>query len=111
MQASNEYVDFEDALNRIGGNETLYKKLLGYFLNENHLEPLCDAVANGDYVSGSQLAHTIKGTCANLSLKKIKTLSAEIESGLKSGLDCTELIDELKSAYVITKNYIDEYIS
>ena len=99
---SKDYIDVDDALKRIGGNMGLYKRLLGNFLAGDHIAPLANAANSGDYEEASRLAHTLKGVCANLSLIKLRILSAELEEVIKSGADCSEKISELSQAFDIT---------
>ena len=110
MSIDPEYMDTESALKRVGGNTNLYKKLLTLFLAESHINDLCNAVENGSLEEAAQLAHTVKGVCANLSLTKLRTVSADIEAKLKGGEDCKEDLQELKTTSEETVAIIKEYI-
>jgi len=96
------YVDVDDALKRVGGNKGLFIKLLGRFIDGNHLEALEGAVSGGDMEAAARFAHTLKGVSSNLSLVKVATLSADFEHALKTGGDHTALFNELKEAYDMT---------
>lgn len=101
-----EYIDIEDALKRIGGNEGLYKKLLTRFIEGNYLDLLCAAIDNGDMEEAARAAHTLKGVSANLSLVKVQSVSTELEHAIKEGQDHTGKLDELKQAADATMEQI-----
>ena len=103
-----DYIDVDDALSRIGGNMGLYKKLLARFLEGNHFEAVEGALNSGDLSEASQLAHTLKGVSANLSLKKINLLTVDLEQLLKSNSDYSSCLEELKQAYAVTTEKIME---
>ena len=110
MSIKSDYLNIDSALKRVGGNETLYKKLLTHFLNDNHVDVLNEAVEKGDYEIAAQNAHTIKGVSANLSLDNLRQMAADIEAQLKSGQDATALLSELNATFDKTIEYINEYI-
>ena len=99
---SKEYIEIDDALKRIGGNEGLYKKLLTRFIDGNYLDSLCGAIESGDMEESARMAHTLKGVSANLSLVKIQSVSTELEHMIKDGKDHSSKLDELKQAYNAT---------
>ena len=103
-----EYIDVNDALNRVGGNEGLYKKLLARFGEGNYMEAVCDAIQNGDMEESARAAHTLKGVSANLSLVKIQSVSIELEHAIKDGSDHMAKLDELKQVYSATLDKIAE---
>lgn len=103
-----EYIDIDDALRRIGGNETLYKKLLSRFIDGNYLDLMSDAVGSGDMEASARMAHTLKGVSANLSLVKVQSVSTELEHAIKEGRDHTAKLEELKEAYSVTLEQIAE---
>jgi len=105
-----EYIDAESALSRIGKNVALYKKLLKHYLDDSHIEALCSAIENNEPEEIGRISHTIKGVSANLSLTKLRTISTNIETNAKSGLDCTAFIPELRQAFDATEKLILEYL-
>ena len=107
---NSEYIDVNDALNRIGGNMDLYKRLLKRFVDGSQIEELQTAV-NGDSLEDSvRQAHTLKGVSANLSLLKLKTIAADLESALKDGLDTSAMLAELMVVYDDTVKMIRELL-
>jgi len=107
---SRQYIDSDDALKRIGGNEGLYKKLLARFVEGNYLDMLCNAVDSGDAEESVRMAHTLKGVSANLSLVKVKTISTELEQEIKNGADYSAKLDELKQVYDATVSKITDIL-
>ena len=105
---SGEYVDVNDALKRVGGNMGLYKKLLGRFVEGNHMAALVDALKSDDKEEPIRMAHTIKGVSANLSLIKIRDITTELEQVLKDGADHSAHLAELQQAYDVTVAQIAE---
>ena len=103
-----EYIDMDDALSRIGGNKSLYMKLLGRFVEGNHFEELERILQSGDIEESVRQAHSIKGVSANLSLVKIRALSVELEQLLKNNNDYSSCVDELKQAFAMTVEKINE---
>ena len=106
MSFYNAYIDMDDALKRIGGNEDFYKKLLERFSSGNHLEELENAIAVNDMYEASRVAHKIKGVAANLSLTRLNVLSKELELIIENGLDHTSKLDEFRDAYGMTMQVI-----
>ena len=110
MSIDPEYMDIESALKRVGGNETLYKKLLKLFLDENHIDDLCNAIDSGNNEEAGHMAHTIKGVSANLSLTKLRAVTMDIEQRAKGGEDCKEFMPELRTISDKTIEIITEYV-
>ena len=110
MSESMNYIDFETALKRIGGNEVLYKKLLTIFLNDINIENLYTAIDNGDLTEVAATAHTIKGVAANLALTNLQNITTAIDIDAKAGLDCKSYITQLQEIYKKTVELINSYI-
>ncbi|MDR0886997.1 MAG: Hpt domain-containing protein [Clostridiales Family XIII bacterium] len=62
------YIDMKSALARVGGNEILYKKLLGKFENSIDTKSLEEAVQAQDWLKAGEIVHAAKGIAGNLSL-------------------------------------------
>jgi len=106
-----EYIDVDDALRRVGGNMNLYRRLLGRFADSDQYAPLEEALRNGNTAEAGRLAHTLKGVSANLSLVKVKDLSADLDLLIKNGADHAAVLDELKLAYGVTLQVIAEILN
>jgi len=108
MENSGEYINVDDALRRIGGSISLYKRLLTQFTGAGYIGPLEEALNSGNKEEAAHLVHTLKGVCANLSLIKLAAVSAELEHNIKDGSDHSGSFAELKQAYAITTEKIAE---
>ena len=106
-----EYIDVNDALSRVGGNMTLYKRLLGRFVDGNLYDELVKTLQNGDIEESARQAHSIKGVSANLSLVKIHALSIELEKMVKESADYSSCMAELKQVFDITLEGIAQLLS
>lgn len=79
------YIDFEAGLGRVRGNRTLYRRMLGLFLESAEFEALDAALAAGDMELAAKLAHTIKGMTGNLGFVPLYEASAELVVQLRAG--------------------------
>lgn len=78
-------VDVQEGLERLGGNEALYTKLLGSFVKSietHYVQPDFD---NNDYQDIIEKTHALKGTSGNLSLTPIYKAYTEIVDLLRAG--------------------------
>jgi len=104
-------VDIESGLSRVGGNRTLYLKLLSKFRDEydNGVQRIREALTAGDREAAVRQAHTIKGVAGNLGAESVQQAAAEAEQALKeeaeddgaiSALDeeLSDIINSLKRA-------------
>lgn len=75
------FYDKNDMIKRYGDNQQVFKKVISLILNDmpGRLSLLKEGIENKDYNSIKFLAHQIKGSSANLSLKKLHTISHKIE--------------------------------
>jgi CheY-like chemotaxis protein len=98
--------DLADAMNRLGGNERLYRKLLAS-MARNHsrdCEHIQDALKAGDLGAAQHIAHTLKGIAGNLSAKEVHQAAATMESVLTSmakgaeGVDAEDCLAKLTQA-------------
>jgi HPt (histidine-containing phosphotransfer) domain-containing protein len=107
---SEDYIDIQDALKRVGGNKDLYKRLLTQFTGGDYIAPLELALNKGAMEDASHLIHTLKGVSANLSLVKLKTVSAELELLIKNNSEYSDCFTELKKVFDITTQQIAELV-
>lgn len=78
-------VDIDDGLKRLGGNESLYTRLLGSFvktMKEQIVEPDFDCT---EYTGTTERAHTIKGISGNLSITPVYKAYTDIVDLLRGG--------------------------
>ncbi|USH05052.1 response regulator [Grimontia kaedaensis] len=82
--ADYEYVDVEDGIKRVMGNEALYFKLLSDFVHqvraqENQIYHQIDA---GQLIEASENAHTIAGSAGNLSIVGLRRSAKQLQNAL-----------------------------
>ena len=74
-------IDVQSALNRLGGNQKLYRKLLIKFRknHQNDLKMIRRALDLGDLETAERMVHTIKGVAGNIGAQEVYTASAAFE--------------------------------
>lgn len=73
-------VNIDEGLNRLGGNEALYKRLLGTFTKSIKSYSLNPDFGSDEYVEITEKAHAIKGVSVNLSITPIYEAYSQIVS-------------------------------
>ena len=107
---SNDYINIDDALKRLGGNMGLYKQLLNRFDGNGYISEIEEALRTNDKEKASHSIHSLKGVGANLSLEKLRFASAELEGALAGGADCSACLELLKEELKITQGFIADII-
>ena len=74
-----------EGLDRIGGNEILYKKILTNFLQEYSLtaNEIEDAVNRNDFAFAHQLTHTIRGVAGNIGANELQKAAGDLVSAIR----------------------------
>ena len=80
--ASVEWVDVPWVLNRLGGNKTLYLRIVTSFLRESEalLAQLERHLQDGELVQAADLLHTLKGLASTIGAGKLSGLAARWEA-------------------------------
>ncbi len=80
-------IDVASALQRLGGNRRLLKKLLLEFHSDyaGIANDIREAVGAGVTEVALRYAHTIKGVAGNFSAKDLMVASGELENGIRNG--------------------------
>ena len=110
----------EEAMERVLGNTDLYIRIAQEFtkVTKVHLQELKQALDNKDLEQLTRLAHTIKGSAANLSANDLSKLASDLESQL-SKLDTiadTQMseiqtqLDSLLTSSELVFNSIQSYL-
>ena len=107
--SNSSYMNPEDALKRVGGNNGLYIKLLGRFAEDNQFEEITGLLQSGDIEEAARKIHALKGVAANLSLEKLHEDTIALEKAIKSDEECKPLLEALRQTYAITLEAIVEY--
>ncbi|MDA5483057.1 CHASE domain-containing protein [Yersinia intermedia] len=91
-------IDVEPALNRLGGDISLYQKMLSLFAADLATFPtqLDVLMTQGDHQSASRLLHTIKGLAAQLGATELSLSAGQGERLLNDNVTTTaEMINQL----------------
>jgi signal transduction histidine kinase/CheY-like chemotaxis protein/CHASE3 domain sensor protein len=78
-------LDTQDGLSRVGGNRTLYMKLLRQFV-EHHaqtVKQVGDALAKGDIELAARHAHTLKGVAGNIGSTDVHSAAGALEKAIR----------------------------
>ena len=80
-------VSVADGMQKVGGNEKFYRKLLLQFLDTNRgsADEIRDALENNDQPLAVRLAHTVKGVAGTLGADALARVAGDLESVLKTG--------------------------
>ena len=87
-------IDYDDALDRFGGNAALYKRLALKYPADTHYAGLTAALEAGDYEEAYAQAHSLKGVAGNLSLAALYHAAARVSDALREGeveLACAQM--------------------
>jgi signal transduction histidine kinase/DNA-binding response OmpR family regulator/HPt (histidine-containing phosphotransfer) domain-containing protein len=88
-----EGLDTKDGLTRVAGNQKLYRKLLGQFVEQQGpaLEQISAALAQGDATLAERLAHTLKGVAGNIGARDVQAVAGVLEKLLRDKAPGAEL--------------------
>ncbi|MDO5483902.1 MAG: Hpt domain-containing protein [Desulfovibrionaceae bacterium] len=88
---SEAILDWKEALTRVLNKRDLYIRLLKKFMEteQDSTARITSALQSGDIEAASRMAHTVKGTAANLGAKALAAAALELEMALKGGADTT----------------------
>lgn len=78
-------IDYEDAMERMGGSEDFYKQLAMKYLNDSNFVDLVAAMEMKDFDAGYKAAHALKGVSGNLSFPDLFKASAAVSDALFQG--------------------------
>lgn len=77
--------DLTPAVQRFGGNESLYERFLKKFPQDPTAAALEKAVEQKNYEEVERSAHTLKGVAANLGLETLRTGSDALVQAVRRG--------------------------
>lgn len=102
-------IEPESAVERFMGNEALFIKFLLRFENDENYFKLCEAMKENDCQNAFVAAHTLKGVCGNLSIKKMEALLRDQVEFLRRGdfEKARELMDHLQGEYEKVKEVLN----
>ena len=94
-------IDFDDAMDRFGGNIDLYKRLALRYLEDSHFDGCVASMTAGDYDEAYREAHSLKGVAGNLSFTQLYDVSSMMCKNLREGepVAASRLLEDLESAH------------
>jgi CheY-like chemotaxis protein/HPt (histidine-containing phosphotransfer) domain-containing protein len=108
-------ISFETGLHKLGGNEEMYKELLGEFIEElpRKLERLDACYQNNEFELLSRLAHNLKGVSANLGGMQLSEQAGKLEKQIDSGNsgEIKHIIDTVRVAAEEFQKSASKYLS
>ncbi|RDB60468.1 histidine kinase [Gordonibacter sp. 28C] len=78
-------IDYDEAMDRFGGNTALFERLAAKFLDDAHFTALEQALADGDDAAALREAHTLKGVAGNLSFTDLYDAVSDVNAALREG--------------------------
>lgn len=101
---SEDILDWKDALTRVLNKRDLYVRLLKKFMEteQDATARINAALQSGDIEAACRMAHTVKGTAANLGGKALAAAALELEMALKGGADITLPLKRFEGALTDT---------
>jgi len=96
----NETFDYDELLIQFENNQTVVKRLVGFFLNEAPSEILAarQCLEKNDFVGLAECTHRLKGASANVRARKMNEISRKIQNALKDNNISVleELVEQLE---------------
>ena len=79
-------INIKEALNRVGGNKRLFRKLLIKFCasHDSAVKEIVAALESGDRKTASRLAHTLKGVSGNIGARELYEAAKKLEAAINS---------------------------
>ena len=106
-----DFVDYNDAITRVGGDEAFYAELLEDLKNlgQECLPKLQDALKTQNGSLLSQTAHMLKGAAGNLGLKQLPKIALQLEEMGKNNdfTHVANLIERTNREFNILAQFLD----
>jgi HPt (histidine-containing phosphotransfer) domain-containing protein len=110
--ADSKYIDVVGGSARVGGNESLYQKLLGKFEASVDIRGFDAAIASKDFEVAGKIVHTAKGVAGNLSLTAFYEESVILMDQLRNGgIPQDKDVALFRQLYTETMNAINVYLT
>ena len=87
--------DYDKALSRMNGRETMLAKFVKKFPNDPTYPSLISSYESGDMETAFRMAHTLKGLCMNLGIEKLLMSSSNLTEALRNKENAAPNADEL----------------
>lgn len=109
-----DFVDFQDAINRVGGDEEFYAELLQDLrtLGDECLPKLVNALETGNATLLNETAHMLKGAAGNLGLKNLQDITFRLEmmGKKKDFTEAGHLIELTQKEFTILAEFLDSQL-
>lgn len=104
-------VDFTRIQETSDGDLPFEQELIDMYVEDaqNHLDSIFQLLTSADFPQIKQVAHTLKGSSANIGALKIANTAASIEKAAGLQEDISPLALELKSNFEETKTVLTNY--
>jgi hypothetical protein len=110
-ESDTKYIDAAGGTARVGGNESLYRKLLDKFEASVDMGGFDAAISSKDYEEAGKIVHTAKGVAGNLSLTAFFDASVILMEQLRGGAAPQDKdVALFRQLYTETKQAINDYI-
>lgn len=95
-------IDYEDAMERVGGSADFFEKLAAKYLDDTHFVDLEAAMDVKDFDAAYEAAHALKGVSGNLSMTDLYKASAAVSDALFQGeyQAAATLMPQVKDAHL-----------
>jgi len=96
MSTNLPILNYDFALNQLGGNEALLSKMLGKFVVEfkNIAAEIVILIKENDITSSKMKVHTIKGISGNIGLQALYNCATRLDVELRAGESSQAMLDE-----------------
>jgi HPt (histidine-containing phosphotransfer) domain-containing protein len=104
MSTNFPILNYEFALNQLGGNEALLSKMLGKFFSEfeNTSAEIADFLEADDIKSAKMLVHTVKGISGNIGLQALYDCATRFDAEFRTGMPDKAIMDEFRELVNLT---------
>ena len=103
-------INVDTGIGRFMGNEGLFLKFLGKFLQDTNFAGLAEAVKEQDVEEAFRCAHTLKGVCGNLSMDELYKLVSVQTEFFREGYiqEGADMMEKVSAVYGRVKEAIEE---
>ncbi|MDR1292895.1 MAG: Hpt domain-containing protein [Clostridiales Family XIII bacterium] len=109
--ADTVYIDAAGGTARVGGNESLYRRLLEKFESSVDMDGFDAAISSKNYEEAGKIVHTAKGVAGNLSLIAFFDASVVLMEQLRGGgVPNDGDVDLFRRLYAETKQAVNDYL-
>ncbi|MBQ3058924.1 MAG: Hpt domain-containing protein [Desulfovibrio sp.] len=108
-----DILDWKEAISRVLNKRDLYGRLLQKFMDmeRDSAARIAQALQQQDLEAARQIAHSVKGTSANLGAKALAAAALELEMALKGGGDTTLPLKHFEDALTDTLVAMTAFLS